>query len=190
MRQAQAFSGIVIGGAVALLATQPSLAATTQVTAVRLDNSGGELQLTLETKGAERPQVFTVSRDNDLVADFVNTQLSLNQGDSFHQANPMPGISSVVVSQPDANSVRVTVSGTSRPPTSQVLQSNQDLITLGISTQAQPQTESSNPVTSSPNASVLPGTPDLPSLQAVHTEASPATSPTPITQTPSSQPFE
>lgn len=191
MRQAQAFSGIVMGGAVALLATQPSLAATTQVTAVRLDNSGGELQLTLETKaGAERPQVFTVSRGNDLVADLVNTQLSLNKGDSFRQADPMPGISSVVVSQPDANSVRVTVSGTSSPPTSQVIQSHQDLITLGISTQAKVQTEDSNPVTSSPNAPVLPETPDIPSLQAAKAEASAATIPTPVTETPSSQPIE
>ncbi|AFZ20339.1 AMIN domain-containing protein [Allocoleopsis franciscana] len=193
MRQAQALSGIVIGGAVALLATQPSLAVTTQVTAVRLENSGGELQLTLETKaGAQRPQVFTVSRGNDLVADLVNTQLSLNKGDSFSQADPMPGISSVVVSQPDANSVRVTVSGTSNPPTSQVLQSNQDLITLGISTQATPQAEDSNPVTSSPNDNdpVLPGTLDLPSLQAAKAEASPATIPTPVSQTPISQPLE
>lgn len=191
MRQAQAFSGIVIGGAVALLATQPSLAATTQVTSVRLDNSGSELQLTLETKaGAERPQIFTVSRGNDLVADLVNTQLSLNKGDSFRQAEPTPGISSVVVSQLDANSVRVTVSGESSPPTSQVLQSNQDLITLGISTPAQPQSEDSNPVTSSPNAPVLSGTSDLPSLQAAKAEASPATIPTPVTQTPISQPLE
>jgi type IV pilus assembly protein PilQ len=158
---------------------------------VRLDNSGGELELTLETKaGAERPQVFTVSRGNDLLADLVNTQLSLNNGDSFRQADPMPGISSVVVSQLDANSVRVTVSGTSSPPTSQVLQSNQDLINLGISTQAKPQTKDSNPVTSSPNAPVLPGTPDIPSLQAANAEASTTTIPTPVTQTPISQPLE
>ncbi|MBD2018373.1 AMIN domain-containing protein [Microcoleus sp. FACHB-53] len=191
MRQAQALSGIVIGGAVALLATQPSLATTTQVTSVRLDNSGGELQLTLETKaGAERPQVFTVSRGNDLVADIVNTQLSLNKGDSFRQADPMPGISSVVVSQLDANSVRVTVSGTSSPPASQVLQSNQDLITLGISTQVKAQTQGYHPVTSSPNAPVLSATPDILSLQADKAEASIATIPTPVSQTAISQPLE
>jgi type IV pilus assembly protein PilQ len=191
VRQAQALSGIVIGGAVVLLATQPSLATTTQVTSVRLDNSGGELQLTLETKaGAERPQVFTVSRGNDLVADIVNTQLSLNKGDSFRQADPIPGISSVVVSQLDANSVRVTVSGTSSPPASQVLQSNQDLITLGISTQAKAQTQDSHPVTSSPNAPVLAGTPDILSLQADNAEASIATIPTPVSQTAISQPLE
>jgi type IV pilus assembly protein PilQ len=191
VRQAQALSGIVIGGAVALLATQPSLATTTQVTSVRLDNSGGELQLTLETKaGAERPQVFTVSRGNDLVADIVNTQLSLNKGDSFRQADPMPGISSVVVSQLDANSVRVTVSGTSSPPASQVLQSNQDLITLGISTQAKAQAQDSHPVTSSPNAPVLSATPDILSLQADNAEANIATIPTPVSQTAISQPLE
>ena len=185
MRQAQALSGIVIGGTVALLATQPSLATTTQVTDVRLDNSEGELQLTLETTaGADRPQVFTVSRGNDLVTDIVNTQLNLNKGESFQQKHPMPGIASVVVSQSDANRVRVTVSGTSSPPTSQVIQSTQQGITLGISPEAKNQTTISDPASSSPDAPVSPEAADIPSLQPSKPVAIAATTSTAVAQAP------
>ena len=191
MRQAQAWSGIVTGGAVALLATQPSLAAATQVTAVRLNNSGGELQLTLETKaGAERPQVFMVSRGNDWVTDIVNTQLSLNAGEGFRQENPMPGITSVVVSQSDGNSVRVTVSGASSPPTGQVLQNTQQGITLGISTDAQNQAVVSTPVPPSLKAPVSPARPDIPSLQASTPQVRAAKTPTLVAQTPTPQPAD
>ncbi|HEY9708885.1 MAG TPA: AMIN domain-containing protein, partial [Oculatellaceae cyanobacterium] len=86
VKQAQALNGIVIGGAVSLLATQPVWAAATQVTGVQLNPSGSELKLILETKaGDTHPQIFTVHRGNDLVTDIVNTQLSLSQGDSFRQ---------------------------------------------------------------------------------------------------------
>ncbi|MEW6495679.1 MAG: AMIN domain-containing protein, partial [Cyanobacteriota bacterium] len=178
MRQARALSGMMIGGAVALLATQPAQAAATQVTAVRLDKSGSELQLTLETKaGDERPQVFTVSRGNDLVADIVNTQLSLSQGDDFRQENPMPGITSVVVNQLNANSVRVTVSGANSSPTGQVLQQGQQEITLGISTDAQNQQVSSTPAAPSPDAPVSQETPEISTEQDSQPEVQVPTEP-------------
>jgi type IV pilus assembly protein PilQ len=188
VRQAQALSGIVIGGAVALFATQPSLAASTQVTAVRLNESGGELQLTLETKtGAERPQVFTVSRGNDFVADIVNSQLSLNEGESFRQANPLPGITSIVVNQSDANSVRVTISGESSPPKGQVIETGKQGITLGINTEAETPAANSQPISPSIKASVSPATPDMPSLQASTSQAIDDTTPTSTAQKPTPQ---
>ena len=190
MRQAQALSGIVIGGTVALLAAQPSFAAATQVTAVRLNPSGSELKLTLETKaGDTRPQVFTVSRGNELVADIVNTQLSLSQGDSFHQENPMPGITSVTVNQLNANSVRVTVSGaSSSPPTGQVLQSGRQGITLGISTDPKNQADGVPPVPPSTDASASAATSGNPSLQASVPQVSNPPKPASVAQVPPPRP--
>jgi type IV pilus assembly protein PilQ len=93
-----------------------------------------ELKLILETKGdGELPQVYTVNSGKDLVADIANTQLNLQEGDSFRQENPLPGITALVVSQSDANSVRVTVSGTQNSPTGQIIQTERQGITLGIS---------------------------------------------------------
>ncbi len=167
MRQTQALSGIVMGGAVALLTTQQVWAAATQVTAVRLNPSESELKLVLETQAGDKsPEIYTASRGNDLVADIVNTQLSLREGDSFRQENPMPGITSILVSQVDANSVRVTVSGSQSPPTGQVLQSEVKGITLGISTAAKDQVKVPKPVSAPPNAPVSAATPTIPTLSA------------------------
>lgn len=192
MRQAQALSGIVIGGAVALFATQPSLAASTQVTGVRLNESGGEVQLTLETKtGAERPQVFAVSRGNDFVADIANAQLSLKEGESFRQVNPVPGITSIVVNQSDANSVRVTISGENSPPKGRAIESGEQGITLAINTEAESPAAKSQPVSPSLDAAASPVTPDKPSLQEASTLPAIAdTTPTATAQKPTPQAVE
>ena len=155
MRQARAFCGIVVGGSAALLAAQPVWAAATQVTAVELNRSGEQLELMLETQaGDERPQIFTVSRGNDLVADIWNTQLNLKEGNSFQQANPMPGITAIKVSQLDSSSIRVTVQGAEGPPKGQILQSQTGGITLGIQTAATG--EPGAPASNSPATATLP----------------------------------
>ena len=189
MRQAQGLSGIVMGGAVGLLTTQPVWAAAAQVTAVRLNPQESGLELILETQSDnKRPEVFTVSRGNDWVADIVNTQLSLREGDSFRQENPMPGITSVLVSQLDANNVRVTVSGASSPPTGQILQNEGQGITLGISTESKNQAAAPSPASPSPTAPVSAATPALPVLQAATPLPQRSDSPTILAQTPTPEP--
>ena len=185
MRQAKALGGIVIGGAVVLLASQPVWAATTQVTGVQLDKSENELKLILKTEsGDERPAVFTSSQGNDAVTDIVNTQLNLSEGKTFRQENPMPGITSVLVSQLDGNSVRVTVSGENRPPSGEILQQNNQGISLSFST-----------ATGNQTASPIPGaqaaTPILPTQPATtpsaQTSSAPTTAPTTQSQAQSTQ---
>lgn len=167
MRQNQVLNGIVMGGAsVVLLATQPVWAATTQVTKVRLNPLETELKLTLETQaGDERPQVYTTNQGNDLVADIANTRLNLKSGESFHQENPMPGITSLTVSQLDDNSIRVTVSGAKSPPTSQIIQTKAQEITLGITTEPKSQAEAT-PASPSLDTPVSKASPSIPTLTA------------------------
>ncbi|MGQ4648857.1 AMIN domain-containing protein [Lyngbya aestuarii] len=146
VRQAQNLSGIVMGGAVALLAVQPVWAATTQVTAVRLNPKGNGLELILETQaGGDRPQIFAVSRGNEWVADIVGTSLNLREGESFRQDNPIPGVTSVVVSPLDTNSIRVVVSGDGKPPSGRIIQGEGNFIALGISTTANNRTAANIP---------------------------------------------
>lgn len=188
MKQAQTFSGILIGGAVALSATQPVWAAATQVTGVRLNPNGSQLQLILETQAGDvRPQIFTVNRGKDLVADIVNTQLSLDGSNVFRQENPMPGITSVVVSSLDTNSIRVTVSGEQAVPTGQILQSEPQGIALGISTGATSQALDSSPISSSSNNPASPSLPTLP--ESTLLAQTPNSSGTPI-QIPPPRPAE
>jgi type IV pilus assembly protein PilQ len=189
VRQAQAFSGIVIGGAVALLTTQPVRAAATQVTAIQVNESENELKLILETKaGDTRPQIFTVNRGNDLVTDIANTQLSLSKGDSFRQENPMPGITSLVVSQLNANSVRVTVSGAENAPEGKILQSDAQGITLSLSTAANNQSATPTPVASSPTTPATAAAPNLPSQSTPTSATSTPNYATTVAQTPTPQP--
>jgi type IV pilus assembly protein PilQ len=156
---------------------------------VRLNPQESGLELILETQSDnKRPEVFTVSRGNDWVADIVNTQLSLREGDSFRQENPMPGITSVLVSQLDANNVRVTVSGASSPPTGQILQNEGQGITLGISTESKTQAAAPSPVSPSPTAPVSAATPALPVPQAATPLSQRSNSPTILAQTPTPEP--
>jgi type IV pilus assembly protein PilQ len=121
-------SSILTSGAWVLLATQPAFAQATQVTNVRLNPSGQGVDVILETRDGDRPQIFTVSQGNTLVADVVNTQLALQDGNGFLQNSPAPGISSVVVSQLDANSVRVTVTGDAEAPEGQISQGTEGVV--------------------------------------------------------------
>ncbi|NET58643.1 MAG: AMIN domain-containing protein [Symploca sp. SIO2E6] len=123
-----------MGGAVTLLASQPVWATATEVKAVRITPNGSGMEIVLETEAGDgRPQIFPVSRGNDWVADIVNAKLNLTNGDSFQQENPMPGIKAIVVRQLEPNTIRVTVSGASSPPTGQILQQAPQTISLGIS---------------------------------------------------------
>lgn len=134
MRQIQVCGGVFAATAVALWATQPVVAAS-QVSAIRFNQQGNELELKLETKGGnERPQIFAVNQGNVLVADLVNTQLSLPQGTNFRKTNPLPNISTVAVKELDDNRVRVTIRGTDKLPISSLIQRDDQGITLGIDT--------------------------------------------------------
>lgn len=132
MKQLQGSGGLIAGAAI-LLAAQPVWAAATQVTAVQLSPTNTGLNLVLQTSGGDRPQVFTQRRGNALIADIINTQLRLTQGDRFRQNNPAPGIASVEITQLDPNSIRMVITGTTSAPSSQPVQRNEQGISFVIS---------------------------------------------------------
>ncbi|MBD1839344.1 AMIN domain-containing protein [Coleofasciculus sp. FACHB-501] len=166
MKQLSILGGILLGSALVLPGTQRVLAAATQVTAVQLNPTDNGVEVMLKTSEGDRsgkdtvlrPQMFTLSRGNELTADVLNARLSLPEGDSFRQENPAPGIESIVVSQREDNSVRVTVSAANSKPTGQISQNKEGGITLNVNsvvppTEATPPTLSSQaPVNSSPTA--------------------------------------
>jgi type IV pilus assembly protein PilQ len=119
-------------GAIALV--QPAWAQSTAITNVEVIPSGGGIQLVLQTSGGEAPQVFTINRGNDVVADLVNTTLNLRQGGSFRQNNPAPGIASIVVTPLDSNSVRVIVSGNGSAPNVDIAERSPNRITINYGT--------------------------------------------------------
>ncbi|MBD2048545.1 AMIN domain-containing protein [Coleofasciculus sp. FACHB-64] len=160
MKQLSILGGILLGSALVLPGTQRVLAAATQVTAVQLNPTDNGVEVMLKTSEGDRsgkdtvlrPQMFTLSRGNELTADVLNARLSLPEGDSFRQENPAPGIESIVVSQREDNSVRVTVSAANSKPTGQISQNKEGGITLNVNSVAPPTLSSQAPVNSSPTA--------------------------------------
>jgi type IV pilus assembly protein PilQ len=174
LRLGSALGGsILTSGAWVLLATQPAFAQATQVTNVRLNPSEQGVDVILETRDGDRPQIFTVSQGNTLVADVVNTQLALQDGNGFLQNSPAPGISSVVVSQLDANSVRVTVTGDTEAPSGQISQGNEGVV-LSVSPSGQ------EPVAQQPS----PVAPETAAPEAADTDSETVAQRAPVAQTP------
>lgn len=132
MKQDFRLSSIVgSAAAIVMIAAQPAQAVPTRITNVQVNPANSGAEVVLQTRNGERPQVFTVSRGNALVADVINTQLELENGNGFVQNNPAPGITSVSVTQLDANSVRVVVTGETDPPTGEIVtESNQVVLNV------------------------------------------------------------
>ncbi|MBD2344515.1 AMIN domain-containing protein [Anabaena subtropica] len=148
-------NSLVLGAAAfVFLAAQPAWAQTTQITEVKLNPSDGGLSVVLKTSAGSRPQVFTTKRGKALVADIINTQLRLRQGNNFRQDKPAPGIASVEVVQLDANSIRVIVTGDNDAPISQPVARQQDGITLSVTPSTG--TTASAPITPRPPVSTTP----------------------------------
>lgn len=149
MKQLQGNNLLFAGAAVVLLAAQPVWAAVTPVTAVRLNRTDRGINVVLATSTGDRPQIFTSRRGNALVADIINTQLRLTQGNTFRQDNPAPGIASVVITQIDPTSIRMVITGTTGAPNNKPAQRNAQGITLSFSpasgTAALPRTSSTPP---------------------------------------------
>lgn len=125
--------GLVAGAAVVLIAAQPVFAQSAKVTSVKLSQTNNGLNLVLETSSGKRPQVFTSRRGNTFIADIINTQLQLPQGNTFRQENPAPGVALVAVNQLDANSIRILVTGSKGAPNGQISDRNTKGLTLSLS---------------------------------------------------------
>ncbi len=117
---------------VLVVAPAPVWAAPTQVTGVQVSQANNGVNIVLATQKGDRPQVIAINSGNTYQATIINTQLRLPQGNAFRQDNPAPGISSVQVSQVDANSIRVVVAGTNGVPNGQIVPGQGQSIVLSV----------------------------------------------------------
>lgn len=149
-------SSVILGGAtVVLMAIQPSIAQVAKVTNVQLNQTNQGLNLVLDTSTGKRPQVFTSKRGNSFVADIINTQLQLPQGNTFRQVNPAPGVASVIINRLDENSIRIVVTGSNGAPNGQISDRTNKGFTLSLTPGAP----------AAPTAST-PGSPPVPTSTA------------------------
>jgi type IV pilus assembly protein PilQ len=149
-------NSLIYGAAVAFLVAQPAWAQTAQVTGVQVKQVGDGISLVLDASAGDRAQVFTTKRGNDLIADLINTQLRLPQGNNFRQENPAPGIASIAINQLDANSVRVIVTGNQGTPGAQPVTRGSSALTLSFT--PGDGTTAAAPTPSAPTAPAAPPT--------------------------------
>ncbi|HEY9778873.1 MAG TPA: TonB-dependent siderophore receptor [Leptolyngbyaceae cyanobacterium] len=109
-------SSLLLAIPVTVLVAPPVWADAIQVSAIRLQQTAKGLEIILETRDGQLPQVFTSSFGKTFVANIPNTQLALPQGKNFRQENPIPGIAAISLTQQGANSLRAIITGTSGLP--------------------------------------------------------------------------
>ncbi|WP_193198026.1 TonB-dependent siderophore receptor [Nostoc sp. MG11] len=99
-----------------------------QVTGVRLETTDKGIEVILETTQGDKLQPVNKSDDNNYIVDIPNAQLRLSSGDTFRQENPVKDITSVTVSNFDANTIRVMVTGEASTPQVELFDSDEGLI--------------------------------------------------------------
>lgn len=99
-----------------------------KITGVQVNATDKGIDVIVESANTEALQPVDRSTENNYIADIPNAILTLPEGQDFNITNPASGIVSVSVTQADANTVRVTVTGEEGLPTAQLFDSNEGLI--------------------------------------------------------------
>lgn len=141
-----------------LLAQQTEIVSVTEV---RLNQTPSGLEIILKTPTSDKLQITNKSEGNNFIADIPNAQLRLTDDSSFRQQKPVAGITEVTVTNQDANSIRVTVTGEAGVPKVELDDSDEGLIfvvTPVTSSTSQPQ-QPQRPDTSKPSSETPPTQP-------------------------------
>ena len=99
-----------------------------RVTGVKLNKSDRGLQVVLETAGEEQLVPLILPEDNNLIIDILDATLALPTGNEFRETNPSQGIREIALTTVDANSIRLTITGSNQAPDAEVVPSNENLI--------------------------------------------------------------
>ncbi|WP_148288833.1 MULTISPECIES: TonB-dependent siderophore receptor [Kamptonema] len=102
-----------------------------QVTGVQLNPTPAGLEVILETAAGQVLRANTRTSGTTLIAEISNAQLALPGGGEFKAENPFEGITSVTVTNVDANSIRISITGQERLPIADVIRSASGL-TLSV----------------------------------------------------------
>ncbi|MEA5515423.1 TonB-dependent siderophore receptor [Nodularia sp. UHCC 0506] len=120
---------------------QPLLAQSLiQVTGVKLQATDTGIDVILVNNQSDKLQLTNQSQGNSYIVDIPNAQLSLPNGDVVSQEKPTAGINEITVTNLDANTIRLTVTGEASAPQVELFDSDEGLIFGVISTVSTTQT--------------------------------------------------
>ncbi|WP_298906989.1 TonB-dependent siderophore receptor [uncultured Nostoc sp.] len=126
-----------------------------QVTSVKANPTSSGVEVILQTSLGQQLQVVNRSNGNNFIADIPNAQLRLPNGDAFTfpSTKPIAGVSEITVTNFDATTIRVSVTGEADVPIVELFDSPDEGIIFSVASSAssaqqpqqQPQTQNSTP---------------------------------------------
>lgn len=126
-----------------------------QITGVKSQATDKGIEVTLETNQSDKLQLVNKSEGNSYIVDIPNTQLRLPNGDTFREEKAIAGITDVIVSNLDANTVRVTVTGETGAPQVELFDGDEGLVFGVVPTVTTTQTPQTQPTPVEPQPSIL-----------------------------------
>ncbi|MDM9383894.1 AMIN domain-containing protein, partial [Chlorogloeopsis sp. ULAP01] len=100
------------------------------ITGVKANPTDKGVEVILQTSVGEKLQITNRSEGNNFIADIPSAQLRLANGDAFtfRSEKPITGIIEITVTNLDANTVRLTVTGDTGLPVVELFDSDEGLI--------------------------------------------------------------
>ncbi|WP_375509312.1 TonB-dependent siderophore receptor [uncultured Nostoc sp.] len=126
-----------------------------QVTSVKANPTDKGVEVILQTSIGQQLQVVNRSSGDNFIADIPNAQLRLPNGDAFtfRSTKPIAGVSEITVTNFDAQTIRVSVTGEAGAPIVELFDSPDEGIIFSVASSAssaqqpqqQPQTQNPTP---------------------------------------------
>ncbi|MEH2010678.1 TonB-dependent siderophore receptor [Nostoc sp.] len=131
--------------------TTPNMPTTevTQVTGVKANPTDKGVEVILQTNKGQQLQLVNKSAGSNFITDIPNAQLRLASGEAFtfRSEKPIAGVTQITVTNLDANTIRVTVTGEVGVPTVELFDSPEEGVIFSVAStapstpsQQQPQT--------------------------------------------------
>ena len=124
-----------------------------QVTSVKANPTVKGLEIILQTSRGEQLQLVNRSAGSNFITDIPNAQLRLPSGQAFtfRSEKPIAGVTQIIVTNFDANTIRVTVTGEASVPTVELFDSPDEGLIFSVASTA-PSTTSQQPPQTPPTA--------------------------------------
>ncbi|MEH2450431.1 AMIN domain-containing protein [Nostoc sp.] len=131
-----------------------------QVTAVKANPTDKGVEVILQTNKGQQLQLVNRSNGNNFIVDIPNTQLRLPSGEAFtfRSDKPITSVTQITVTNFDANTIRVTVTGEALVPQVELYDSTNEGIIFSVASTA-PRAQQAQPQTQQPPSQTQPTQP-------------------------------
>jgi iron complex outermembrane receptor protein len=151
-----------------------------KITAVKFNTTNNGLEIILATPEGDKLQVSPQKDGNTFIVDIPSAQLSLPNGDTVSQKQPIAGVSDITVTNLNSSTIRLSVTGTDNTPTVELFDSDDGLIFGVTSTASAPQPTPTPQPETQPTPTPQPETQPTPTPQSNNQTAEPTAPETPI----------